>query len=201
VAGVERFAGVDVGGPRKGFDLAILEGSTVVELLSGQDVDEAASAIAAAGALVVGIDSPCSCALPGEKSRPGERKLAGELCPIFYTPDEQTVRSGNPFYRWVVEGLALYAALAREAPTAEAIEVFPSAAWTVWAGPREGRPKPAWSRRALKASGVSGLPGRTSQDARDAVGAALVARAHWHGGTSDYGGIMVPRPGAVALKR
>jgi len=201
VAFVERFAGVDVGGPRKGFDLAILEESEVVELLSGQGVDDAASAIAAAGAVVVGIDSPCSCAAPGEKSRPGERRLARELCPIFYTPDEETVRSGNPFYGWVVEGLALYAALATEAPAAEAIEVFPSAAWTIWAGPREGRPKSEWSRRALEFTGVAGLPGRSSQDARDAVGAALVARAHWHGETSDYGGIRVPRPGAVALKR
>lgn len=201
MASVERFAGVDVGGPRKGFDVAILEGSKVIELLRGQGVDEAAGAITAAGAVVVGIDSPCSCAAPGEKSRPGERRLAREICPIFFTPDEETVRSGNPFYRWVVEGLALYAALAREAPAAEAVEVFPSAAWTVWAGPREGRPKSEWSRKALRSTGVSGLPGRSSQDARDAVGAALVARAHWHGETADYGGIRVPRPGAVALKR
>jgi predicted nuclease with RNAse H fold len=201
VADVERFAGVDVGGPRKGFDVAILEGSAVVELRSGRQVGEVVEAIAESGAVVVGIDSPCCCAEPGEKSRAGERRLAREICPIFYTPDEETVRSGNPFYRWVVEGLELYAALARDAPGSEAIEVFPSAAWTVWAGPRDGRPKAQWSRQALQASGVCGLPRRTSQDARDAVGAALVASAYRRGGTSDFGGIMVPRPGAVALRR
>ncbi len=196
---VERFAGVDVGGPRKGFDVAILEGSVVVDLRSRQGRDEVAQLLAAAGPRVVGIDSPCACSPAGEKSRPGERRLAREICPIFYTPDEETVRSGNPFYGWVVEGLELYAAVQEALPVARCVEVFPSAAWTVWAGPRDGRPKAEWSRQGLEAAGVGGLPGRMSQDARDAVGAALVARADWHGECTDYGGIRVPRPGAVAL--
>lgn len=197
---VERFAGVDVGGARKGFDVAVIEGSTVVELLAGQTRSEVVGALEASGALVAGIDSPCACAAAGEKSRPGERALAREVCPIFYTPDEAVVRSGNPFYGWVVEGLELYAELRRACPRMRLVEVFPSAAWTVWAGARAGRAKPAWSRQALEASGVAGLPARTSQDARDAVGAALVARCEWHGACIDYGGIRVPRPGAVALE-
>ena len=154
-----------------------------------------------AQAPVAGIDSPSSCAPPGCRSRPGERALAREVCPIFYTPDEETVRSGNPFYGWVVEGLGLYAGLAEEAPGTECVEVFPSAAWTVLAGPRDGRPKPLWSREALEVAGLAGLPSRTSQDARDAAGAALVAALHRGGMTIDFGGIAVPREGAVALVR
>lgn len=197
---VSCFAGVDVGGPRKGFDVAVLEGLALVELLSGQDRAGVVRAINAGRPRVVGVDSPCACAKPGEKSRPGERELAREVCPIFYTPDEAAVRSGNPFYGWVVEGLELYRALGRSCPGSRLVEVFPSAAWTVWAGPRAGRPKASWSREALATAGVTGLPARMSQDARDAVGAALVARCEGSGDCRDFGGIRVPRAGAVALK-
>ena len=197
---VRHFAGIDVGGPRKGFDVAVLEGSTLVELLSGQDRADVATVVEGSVPVVVGIDSPCACADPGEKSRPGERALAREVCPIFYTPDEAVVRSGNPFYGWVVEGLELYGELGRRCPSSRLVEVFPSAAWTVWAGPRAGRPKAAWSREALAMAGLTGLPARMSQDARDAVGAALVARCEGHGSCLDFDGIRVPRAGAVALK-
>ena len=189
-----------MGGPRKGFDVAVLEGNALVGLLARQGRDDVVRVVERAAPLVVGIDSPCACAQPGEKSRPGERALAREVCPIFYTPDEAVVRSGNTFYGWVVEGLELYRSLARSCPAARLVEVFPSAAWTVWAGPRAGRPKAAWSREALAMAGLTGLPARMSQDARDAVGAALVARCEGSGSCLDFDGIRVPRAGAVALK-
>ena len=200
LGGVERFAGVDVGGRRKGFDVALVEGGRVTGLFARQSREEVVSVLAAVRPLVVGIDSPCECAPAGERSRSGERRLAREVCPIFYTPDEATVRSGNPFYGWVVEGLELYSAVAGRLPETRCVEVFPSAAWTVWAGSRGGRAKARWSRAALAATGTGGIPARTSQDARDAIGAALVAREEWLGTCVDYGGIRVPQAGSVAFR-
>lgn len=197
--GVAVTLGVDVGGSAKGFDTAVVEGATVLELEARCTRDRVVEIVKACGPVAVGIDSPDSCAEPGDKSRPGERMLASEVCPIFYTPDEAVVHSGHPFYGWMREGLELYAAIARAAPDTTVVEVFPSAAWTVWAGRRNGRGKPQWSRMALETAGVSGVPARCSQDARDAVGAAVVAGLHSAGETVCYGGIAVPRSGSVAL--
>lgn len=196
---MERFVGVDVGAPRKGFDVAVIDGRRIVALESGQDLGGVAQVVGDVRPAVVGIDSPARCAKAGARSRPGERELARGICPIFYTPDEATVRSGNAFYGWVVHGLELYARLEESFPATTCVEVFPSAAWTVLAGPRNGRPKTRWSREALHAAGIEGVPGRSSQDARDAAGAALVAQLFARGLTDDYGGIAVPREGAVAF--
>lgn len=187
--------GVDVGGRRKGFDVALVEGASLVGLHSRRSCAEVVEIALEAEPAVIGIDSPASCASAGEKSRPGERDLAKEVCPIFFTPDEAQVRSGNPFYGWVVEGLALYEALRAALPGTPCTEVFPSAAWTAWAGPRDGRPKTLWSRQALERTGIDGLPARCSQDSRDAAGAALVAGLYGKGRTLDFGGIAVPRAG------
>ena len=191
--------GVDVGGPAKGFDVAVVRDASVAGLESRCDRAQVLALIAEHQPGAVGIDSPCRCASPGQKSRPGERALAREVCPIFYTPEEAVVRSGHPFYAWMVEGLDLYAEIEQEAPGTRVTEVFPSAAWTVWAGRRNGRSKGEWSREALGAAGAQGVPGRCSQDARDAIGAALVAGLFCRGGTVDYGGIAVPAAGSVAL--
>ena len=187
--------GVDVGGRRKGFDVALVDGLSLVALHSRRSCRQVVELALAAAPAAIGIDSPAACAATGEKSRPGERKLAREVCPIFFTPDEAEVHSGNPFYGWVVEGLALYEALHAALPGTPSTEVFPSAAWTVWAGPRDGRPKPQWSREALVRAGLDGLPARCSQDARDAAGAALVAGLYGEGRTRDFGGIAVPLAG------
>lgn len=191
--------GVDVGGVAKGFDVAVLDGATVVELAARCSRDRVLEMVKAFGPVAIGIDSPDSCAPPGKKSRAGERMLASEVCPIFYTPDEAIVFSGHPFYGWMREGLGLYAAIASAAPGTTVVEVFPSAAWTVWAGKRCGRGKPEWSRTALRRAGVGGVPQRCSQDARDAIGAAVVAGLHFAGETIRYGDIAVPRSGSVAL--
>lgn len=193
--------GVDVGGARKGFDVAVVEEQSLVSLEARCSRDRVVQIVADAGPAAVGIDSPSDCAPRGEKSREGERELARAICPIFFTPDEAAVRSGNPFYGWVVEGLELYASLARVQPKTECVEVFPSAAWTVWAGPRAGRGKAQWSRLALRRAGIEGLPRRCSQDARDAAGAALVAGLFARGRARRFGTIAVPRDGAVALGR
>jgi predicted nuclease with RNAse H fold len=186
--------GIDVGGRRKGFHGCAVRGE---EVLAGPerlpDVASAVEWIVALAPTVVALDSPKSCAPPGESSRPDERALSRAVCGIRWTPERSRL-AGNPYYEWVEHGLELHAALAAAGVEDDRrIEVFPTAAWTIWAGPREGRPRGEWSADALADLGLAGVPSRRlSQDDRDAVAAALVARLHAEGRTRAFGEIIVP---------
>lgn len=71
------------------------------------------------------------------------------------------------------------------------IEVFPTASWTRWAGPRRGS-RARWSQHALDSLGLSGLPARLGQDGRDALAAAVTARLWSAGATESFEEIVVP---------
>lgn len=187
-----RSAGVDVGGRRKGFHLALLDEGGSVTLAGAADAAEAARLLGDWAPTTIGIDSPCSAAPDGERSRLGERLLARAVCGIRWTPDRTTLESGNPYYEWVLNGLELYEELAKG--SADIIEVFPTASWTRWRGLRAGRSRTRWSAEALGAFGLDGLPARTNQDVRDSVGAALTAREHRLGRSERFGSIVVPAP-------
>jgi predicted nuclease with RNAse H fold len=181
--------GVDVGAARKGFDVALVEGRRLVELRRRQSVADVAAWAAAARPAVVAVDSPRSCAPPGLTCRPDERALRAAVCGIRWTPPHEEL-AGNPYYEWIVHGLRLYDALAPQ--PVEVIECFPTAAWTRWHGPRAGRRRSDWTRAALAALDLEGVPPRTSQDARDAIAAALTARAYARGAVEVFGEIVVP---------
>jgi predicted nuclease with RNAse H fold len=186
--------GIDVGGRRKGFHACAIRGDAVVA--GPENLADVATAVAWVAALdpsTVALDSPKTCAPAGESSRADERALARAVCGIRWTPERSRL-AGNPYYEWVEHGLELYAGLAAAGiPSAALIEVFPTAAWTIWAGPRGQVRRADWSAAALADLGLSGLPDRRlSQDDRDAVAAALVARLHDEGSTDAYGEIIVP---------
>ena len=157
------------------------------------DVASAVAWVVELDPAVVALDSPRTCAPVGESSRADERELARAVCGIRWTPERPRL-AGNPYYEWVEHGLELYAALesAGVAPD-RLLETFPTAAWTIWAGPRGKVPRGEWSAAALAAIGLAGIPRRhLSQDDRDAIAAALVARLHDEGRTHAYGEIKVP---------
>lgn len=186
--------GIDVGGRRKGFHGCALRGDEIVA--GPQRLPDVASAVAwvvELGPTVVALDSPMTCAPAGESSRRDERELARAICGIRWTPERSRL-AGNPYYEWVEHGLELYDALAKKGIEGDRqIEVFPTAAWTILAGPREGRRRSRWSARALAELGLAGLPSRRlNQDDRDAVAAALVARLQSEGRTRAFGEIIVP---------
>ena len=139
---------------------------------------------------LVAVDSPCSVAPPG-RLREGERRLRHAVCGIRWTPDRPTLDGSSPYYEWIRLGLALYEALRRDGW--EWIEVFPTASWTRWAGPRQGS-RAAWTTAAVSKLGLHGLPARMSQDVRDAIAAAATARQHALGETEAFDAIVVPRP-------
>jgi hypothetical protein len=178
--------GVDVGGPRKGFDVAVVDASCVVALAGRLSCEDVVALAAEHRPHLIGIDSPRRCAPAGATSRACERELARRVCGIRWTPDAEHLHASG-YYGWVVEGLRLYRALDRPA-----IEVFPTASWTRWHGPRRGWSRSAWSREALAALGLAGVSVRTNQDQRDAIAAALTAREHTAGRTEAIGDIVVP---------
>ena len=187
----ERFAGVDVGA-RKGFDVTAIERDGVVappeRLLS---VGALAAWLLERTPRLVAVDSPRKAAPDGARSRRDERDLARVVCGIRYTPDADALATSPDYYAWIRHGFALYAALERAGMPA--IECFPTATWTRLGGPRGTRSRAAWSRRVLARQGLTGVPARTNQDARDAIGAALTARLHDAGATECFGDIVVPR--------
>jgi predicted nuclease with RNAse H fold len=183
--------GVDVGGARKQFDAALIDERSLLWRGARLSQQEVLAVAFEHRVNVVAVDAPCACAAPGERSRRAERELAAAVCHIRYTPDEREVRA-NEFHDWVVRGLALHRAL--EAAGLRAVEVFPTASFTRWVGPRAGERRSAWSARALATLGLEGTTGRMSQDARDAIAAAATARQLDRGECELFGGeLAVPR--------
>ncbi|HSI81795.1 MAG TPA: DUF429 domain-containing protein [Solirubrobacterales bacterium] len=186
--------GIDVGGSRKGFHTVALEGPRVVE--GPERIPDAPSVLAWVERVrprIVAVDSPKACAPPGASSRSGERGLAKAICGIRFTPDRATVE-GSAYYEWIRCGLGLFEELEQHPGRRwEAIEVFPTASWTVWFGPRGARSRASWTRDALGRMNLRGLPDRRlSQDDRDAIAAAVTACLHAECGTRRFGEIAVP---------
>jgi predicted nuclease with RNAse H fold len=185
------WAGVDVGGRRKGFHVALVDRGRLLELASLRRTEEVAAWLSARRPELVAVDSPRSAAPPGETSRPGERELArSRVCNIRWTPDEVGLASNPVYYEWIQHGLELYAAL--DQAGLAAIECFPTASWSRWAGPRGDRRRGEWSQASLESLGLALPARRLSQDDRDAIGAALTALAHADGATEAFGDIVVP---------
>ncbi|MBI2157387.1 MAG: DUF429 domain-containing protein [Candidatus Rokubacteria bacterium] len=185
------WAGVDVGGRRKGFHAAAVDGRGVIggpaRLLTPGDV---VAWLRPLRPRLIAVDSPRRPAPDGRRSRADERALARAVCSLRYTPDRRAL-ARNRYYEWIRHGFELYAALARAG--LRAVECFPTAAWTRWSGPRGRRPRAAWSARALTRLGVAGVPSRLGQDGRDAIAAALTAHACGRGRAERFGAIVVPR--------
>jgi predicted nuclease with RNAse H fold len=181
--------GVDVGARRKGFHTALVDEQRLLDLSGGLTVDAVVARVESVHPAIVAIDSPRSCAPDGRRTRAGERQLARAVCGIRWTPDAAHVRA-NPYYDWIVEGLALFDALADRGVAV--IEVFPTASWTRWFGQRGTRSRSAWTTAGLASLGLDGAPARTNQDERDAVAAAVTAREHSLGLTESFGEIVVP---------
>jgi predicted nuclease with RNAse H fold len=181
--------GVDVGGKRKAFDVAVIDDRRLVDLRRRQSLEDVTAYVAQAGPTVVAIDSPRSCAAVGETHRPEEKALRDAVCGIRWTPSQSHLE-GNPYYEWIVEGLRLFAAL--EHLPCHVIECFPTASWTRWLGPRAGRPRSLWTRQGLATLGLENLPTRCSQDARDAIAAAVTAREYGLRRVETFGDIVVP---------
>src|SRR4051812_47385597 len=80
--------GIDVGGGRKQFDVAVLCGREVRDLRRRQSVELVTDLVQRTAPAVVAIDSPAGWAPGDEKSRSGERQLvSAKICNIRWTPN------------------------------------------------------------------------------------------------------------------
>ena len=183
------WAGVDVGGQRKGFDAAVIDERQLLALQGHLTREQVVGLVMQYQPAVIAIDSPRCCAPEGHTARDGELRLARSICGIRWTPDERHLHA-SAYYAWILEGLALFDALA--AHDVEVIEVFPTASWTRWHGKRGSRTRAAWTRQGLAALGLDGVPPRTNQDQRDAIAAAVTAHQHSLALTETMGDIVVP---------
>ncbi len=187
------WVGIDVGGRRTGFDVAVIEGDRLVahtRIASGAEVG---SWLERFDPRVVAVDSPRRPAPDGEAARPAEREfLRAKICGIRLTPGAAVVNDEqNAYYEWIRNGFDLYTALEHRWWTV--IECFPTASWTQWGGRRLAETRARWSRRVLHDFQLSGLPLTMNQDLRDAIGAALTARDHDRRQTISFDDIVVPR--------
>src|ERR687895_77460 len=84
------WAGVDVGGRRKGFHVAAVDGSGrcsgPARAATPADVVEWLRPLAPS---VVGLDCPLATAPPGRTARDGELRLARAVCGIRWTPSRE----------------------------------------------------------------------------------------------------------------
>ncbi len=103
-------AGVDVGGPRKGFHAVALRERVVVAKFHSRDPDEMAHWIRGLGVDFVAIDAPCRWREIGGPARAAEREMGRNKISSFSTPTEDRA-AGNSFYTWMIAGMSLYRAL------------------------------------------------------------------------------------------
>jgi len=124
-------AGVDVGGPKKGFHAVLLREGAIASdgIRHSVSAKEIAAWCRDRRALVIGVDAPCRFRAAGGEARLAERELMRERMACFVTPTLEKARTQpSGFYDWMLNGAELY----RELERSHAL--FAGGAW------RAGRP-------------------------------------------------------------
>ena len=201
MSAANEWIGIDVGGRRKGFHVAVIDDELRLVELARFGAADVLSRALPAHVRMVAVDAPAEWAPPGERSRPCERSFArSRVCGIRFTPDEATAaRRADGYFEWIECGLDLWARLRQlDIPV---VEGFPTASWTAWLGPPARSTRAVWTTRGLewlRVQGVTGLDGVRNQDERDAVAAALTARQAVMAGATvlRFGALVVPTAGS-----
>ena len=176
--------GIDVGGWKKGFHAVALRDGRLSAMVSTENPAHVAAWCRARGASAIGIDAPSQWSLSG-RARPCERELAALGMSVFFTPS-RAVGEVHPFYRWMVNGTALYTRLLThyrlydgQVPTVDPLcfETFPQAIACALAGKTlSAKKKRVDRRRLLEDAGIA----TESLTTIDQVDAALCALAAQH---------------------
>ncbi len=176
----DRALGIDVGGPKKGLDLVVLDERRVpVDVVRRADLSRVSDLIAQWKPAVIAVDSPPRWGANG-RSRLTERELARLNIHAFPTPS--AAHSKDPMFDWMRQGIQVFERCAELGYPLfnggtfrkRAIEVFPHASAAVLAGclPPKGTTKRVWRERVLRLQRVS-TDGLSTMDAMDAALAAL----------------------------
>ncbi|MDQ2821014.1 MAG: DUF429 domain-containing protein [Pseudomonadota bacterium] len=192
-------AGIDVGGDRKGCNLVILHGNTVLASIAGAAPEDVLAPCLAHDVAVVGVDAPALWR-SGSAARPAERALASAGISLFSTPDRASaVASTSGFYGWMFNGERVYRALADTYPLLATpaysnvsgrvcFETFPHAITVAFLGRHvaSARLKGVQRRDVLEQAGIDTAL-LTTIDALDAALCALAARHLLTGASMAYG--------------
>ena len=175
--------GIDIGGPSKGFHAVALKDGRYHAKLASKDIAELAQwSVHTMGATVMAIDAPCGWSKT-DRCRQAERALMQQGIFCFATPTEATA-AAKPFYNWMLQGKALYDALAPTHPirdprapgrTRYCFETFPHAiTWHLQGGVASAKRKRTERRALLERLGID-LKELTNIDTVDAALCAYVA--------------------------
>jgi len=200
-------AGVDVGGDKKGCNLVILRGMTVLCSLSGLAPEHIGDHCLAHDVVAVGVDAPCVWRGAGG-ARLAERELARSGISLFSTPARAAALANTSgFYGWMFNGERVFQALAATYPLLlspvygggrVSFETFPHAITSALLGKEivSAKQKAVQRRQLLEISGCE-TTALTTIDALDAALCALAAsrllagRSHAYGDANE-GYIHVP---------
>ena len=183
--------GVDVGGPKKRFDVAVIDEASLRDLRGRLTCNE-----------VVGIVEKVqpnglrSTALlvRARRSEITRVRTQAQQADMPYPLDARRDSSGRErLLRLDHRGpQALRGArlIGRERNRGLSDRVLDTMARS-----RGSQRRSAWTREGLTKLGLNGVPNRTNQDQRDAIAAALTARQHAEGLTECFGEIVVPVDG------
>jgi predicted nuclease with RNAse H fold len=199
----DRCLGIDVGGPKKGLDLVVLDEQRVpLDVARGAGLAEVADRIARWKPAVIAVDAPPRWGATG-RSRLTERELARLNIHVFPTPS--VAHSKDPIFDWMREGIQVFERCAElgyplfngGSFRKRSIEVFPHATAAVLAGclPPKGTTKRVWRERVLRLQKVS-TDGLGTMDAMDAALAALTGLLTLAGHASYLGDI---REGVIVV--
>lgn len=187
-------AGIDVGGPAKGFHAVALCGSAIAGKFHSRRAGEVAAWCVRQGAIVIAVDAPCQWRRADQPARAAERELAKQRVACFSTPTEAAAR-GRAFYTWMFAGMAMFQALASTHPlylgqattAGVAIESFPQAVACALTGEIVSAKEKNRVRRALLGQLGIDESGLANIDEVDATLCALAAHAFAHVTFRAYG--------------
>lgn len=190
-------AGIDVGGDRKGCNLVILRGATVVCSVTGAAPESLLEHCLAHDVVAVGVDAPCLWR-SGGVARAAERELARAGISLFSTPERETaLASTSGFYGWMFNGERVYQALGADYPVLAtptyaggrvSFETFPHAITAAFLGRHvaSARLKNVQRRQVLESAGIVTATLITI-DEIDAAMCALAAHHLLEGASQAYG--------------
>ncbi len=112
-AGDAVVAGIDVGGPAKGFHAVALRGGAWLDQFTSTDPAQILAWCRRVGARAVGMDAPCGWSSDG-RARPAERQLMAAGISCFASPTrERALAHPSDYYGWMLAGERLFALLRR----------------------------------------------------------------------------------------
>jgi predicted nuclease with RNAse H fold len=190
-------AGIDVGGPKKGFHAVALRDGCYHVQFSSRNASDIADWCRETGAYAVGVDAPCRWS-PIGRARPAERELMADGIWCFSTPTQETA-AAHPknHFGWMLNGAELFCLLEEYYPLFEGtvvpignrvcFETFPQAIACALAGTLVSAKQKATIRRKLLVKAGVDMQPLTNIDSVDAALCAVTAHHLLTGTIKTYG--------------